>query len=226
MTIAENVEAVLCKLKKIENQAGRAEGSVTVVGVTKYVDESAARQLVDAGINNLAENRVDLFLDKYQSLKDLDISWHLIGSLQRRKVKDVINYVDYFHALDSIRLAEEISKRANHQINCFLQVNVSEEESKHGFLVDQLEAAVLEINNLPKIKIVGLMTMAPFSASREELTAIFSRTKELQEAIKSLKLENVPCRELSMGMSRDYQEAVESGATFIRIGSEFFKGLN
>ncbi|WEV45494.1 YggS family pyridoxal phosphate-dependent enzyme [Streptococcaceae bacterium ESL0687] len=226
MTIAENVQAVLCKLKKIENQAGRAEGSVTVVGVTKYVDESAARQLVDAGINNLAENRVDLFLDKYQSLKDLDITWHLIGSLQRRKVKDVINYVDYFHALDSVKLAREISKRAHHPVNCFLQVNVSEEESKHGFLVNEVEKAILEINDLPNVRIVGLMTMAPFSATKEELDLIFSKTQALQQAISSLNLENVPCTELSMGMSRDYQEAVENGATFIRIGSEFFKGLN
>lgn len=224
MKISENVESVLDKVKKSENNVGRVDNSVTVIGVTKSVDVLSARQLVDSGINNIAENRVDLFLEKQEKLRDLDVVWHLIGTLQRRKVKDVINYVDYFHALDSVKLAQEISKRADHKIKCFLQVNISEEESKHGFQKNQVKDAVKVINELSNIEIVGLMTMAPLSADSEQLRGIFSATRKLQEDINSLKLENIPCTELSMGMSRDYQEAIECGSTFIRIGTDFFKG--
>lgn len=223
MTISENVQNVLDNVSKSEKHACRAENSVTVIGVTKYVDEIAARQLVISGINNVAENRAELFLDKYHALNDLDITWHLIGTLQRRKVKDVINFVDYFHALDSIKLAQEINKRAEHKINCFLQVNVSGEESKHGFTKEEAFDIVKDLNELKNIKVVGLMTMAPLDAQEEELAVIFSQTKELQEAISELNLPNIPCTELSMGMSRDYQLAIENGATFVRIGSEFFK---
>ena len=151
------------------------------------------------------------------------MSWHLIGTLQRRKVKDVINLVDYFHALDSVKLAEEIQKRADHTINCFLQVNVSGEESKHGFSAEELDTVLKQIENLDNICIVGLMTMAPIDADAQELDKIFSETNELRQSIQEKKLKNVPCDQLSMGMSRDYDMAIQNGSTFVRIGSAFFK---
>ena len=179
--------------------------------------------MVKTGIQHIAENRVDKFLEKYQALKDYDLTWHLIGSLQRRKVKDVINLVDYFHALDSVKLAQEIQKRAEHPIKCFLQVNISGEESKHGFSVDELDTVLADIAQLDKIKIVGLMTMAPFEASQEELQDIFSKTHQLQKQLEKKQLKNMPFSELSMGMSRDFEVAIENGATYVRIGSSFFK---
>ncbi|MDN6030098.1 MAG: YggS family pyridoxal phosphate-dependent enzyme, partial [Lactococcus plantarum] len=121
-----------------KNKLSNSNRSTTIVGVTKYVDANQAKALVEAGITNIGENRVELFLDKYHQLHEMPITWHLIGTLQRRKVKDVINYVDYFHALDSVKLAKEINNRADHAINCFLQVNISGETSKHGFSIAEL----------------------------------------------------------------------------------------
>ena len=133
MTIEENKNNVYQAVKRACEKANRSSDDVNIIAVTKYVSSNVAEELVKTGIKHIAENRVDKFLDKYQALKNYYLTWHLIGTLQRRKVKDVINLVDYFHALDSVKLAEEIQKRADHTINCFLQVNVSGEESKHGF---------------------------------------------------------------------------------------------
>ena len=122
-----------------------------------------------------------------------------------------------------VKLAEEIQKRADHTINCFLQVNVSGEESKHGFSAEELDTVLKQIENLDKICIVGLMTMAPIDADAQELDKIFAETNELRKSIQEKKLKNVPCDQLSMGMSRDYDMAIQNGSTFVRIGSAFFK---
>ena len=120
MTLIENVSEVMSRVVlEDKNKLSNSNRSTTIVGVTKYVDANQAKALVEAGITNIGENRVELFLDKYHQLHEMPITWHLIGTLQRRKVKDVINYVDYFHALDSVKLAKEINNRADHAINCF-----------------------------------------------------------------------------------------------------------
>ena len=157
MTIEDNKNNVYQAVKKACEKANRSSDEVNIIAVTKYVSSDVAEELVKTGIKHIAENRVDKFLDKYQALKNYDLTWHLIGTLQRRKVKDVINLVDYFHALDSVKLAEEIQKRADHTINCFLQVNVSGEESKHGFSPEELDTVLKQIENLDKICIVGIM---------------------------------------------------------------------
>lgn len=222
MNLIENANLVREQVETARNKANRQD-PVNIIAVTKYVDVETAEALVKTGIQHIAENRVDKFLEKYQALKDYGLTWHLIGSLQRRKVKDVINLVDYFHALDSVKLAQEIQKRAEHPIKCFLQVNISGEESKHGFSVDELDTVLADIAQLDKIKIVGLMTMAPFEASQEELQDIFSKTHQLQKQLENKQLKNMPFSELSMGMSRDFEVAIENGATYVRIGSSFFK---
>lgn len=222
MNLVENADLVRQQVETVRNKVNRQD-QVNVIAVTKYVDVATTEALVKTGIQHIGENRVDKFLEKYQALKDYDLTWHLIGSLQRRKVKDVINLVDYFHALDSVKLAQEIQKRAEHPIKCFLQVNISGEESKHGFAPDELDDVLAEIAQLDKIEIVGLMTMAPFEASQEELQDIFSKTHQLQKQLEKKQLKNMPFSELSMGMSRDFEVAVENGATYVRIGTSFFK---
>lgn len=230
MTIADNVQHILNNVDVAKAASSYSNQPVSVIAVTKYVDTQMARKVVEAGIRDIAENRTDLFLEKYHALSDLTVSsnltWHLIGNLQRRKVKDVINLVDYFHALDSIKLAQEIDKRATHVIKCFLEINISGEESKHGFAVDEVLANLTELSNLEKVQIVGLMTMAPFDATEEECTHIFSQLKQVQLKISALNLRHIPCTELSMGMSRDYQIAIHEGATFVRIGHEFFRNVD
>lgn len=222
MNLIENADLVRQQVETARNKANRRD-QVNVIAVTKYVDVATTEALVKTGIQHIGENRVDKFLEKYQALKEYDLTWHLIGSLQRRKVKDVINLVDYFHALDSVKLAQEIQKRAEHPIKCFLQVNISGEESKHGFAPDELDDVLAEIAQLDKIEIVGLMTMAPFEASQEELQDIFSKTHQLQKQLEKKQLKNMPFSELSMGMSRDFEVAIANGATYVRIGTSFFK---
>ena len=222
MNLVENADLVRQQVETARNKANRQD-QVNVIAVTKYVDVATTEALVKTGIQHIGENRVNKFLEKYQALKEYDLTWHLIGSLQRRKVKDVINLVDYFHALDSVKLAQEIQKRAEHPIKCFLQVNISGEESKHGFAPDELGDFLAEIAQLDKIEIVGLMTMAPFEASQEELQDIFSKTHQLQKQLEKKQLKNMPFSELSMGMSRDFEVAIANGATYVRIGTSFFK---
>lgn len=222
MNLVENADLVRQQVETARNKANRQD-QVNVIAVTKYVDVATTEALVKTGIQHIGENRVDKFLEKYQALKEYDLTWHLIGSLQRRKVKDVINLVDYFHALDSVKLAQEIQKRAEHPIKCFLQVNISGEESKHGFAPDELDDVLAEIAQLDKIEIVGLMTMAPFETSQEELQDIFSKTHQLQKQLEKKQLKNIAFSELSMGMSRDFEVAIANGATYVRIGTSFFK---
>ena len=222
MNLIENADLVRQQVETARNKANRQD-QVNVIAVTKYVDVATTEALVKTGIQHIGENRVDKFLEKYQALKEYELTWHLIGSLQRRKVKDVINFVDYFHALDSVKLAQEIQKRAEYPIKCFLQVNISGEESKHGFAPDELDDVLAEIAQLDKIEIVGLMTMAPFEASQEELQDIFSKTHQLQKQLEKKQLKNMPFSELSMGMSRDFEVAIANGATYVRIGTSFFK---
>ena len=224
MTLIENVSEVMSRVVlEDKNKLSNSNRSTTIVGVTKYVDANQAKALVEAGITNIGENRVELFLDKYHQLHEMPITWHLIGTLQRRKVKDVINYVDYFHALDSVKLAKEINNRADHAINCFLQVNISGETSKHGFSIAELKQVLPELAKLENIAVVGIMTMTPREATEDEKNSIFAEAKALQENILSQEILNMPCTELSMGMSQDYPQAIKHGATFVRIGSEFFK---
>ena len=223
MNLKENTERVFQQIKDASQQAGREDNSVSVVAVTKYVDVPTAEALLPLGVHHIGENRVDKLLEKYEALKDRNITWHLIGTLQRRKVKDVIQYVDYFHALDSLKLAEEIQKRSDRVVKCFLQVNISREESKHGFSREELLELLPELATLDKIEYVGLMTMAPFEASSDELKEIFKATQDLQLEIREKQIPNMPMTDLSMGMSRDYKEAIEFGSTFVRVGTAFFK---
>ncbi|HEM4116850.1 YggS family pyridoxal phosphate-dependent enzyme [Streptococcus suis] len=223
MNFQKNKDAIFSAVAKAAEKAGRPSESVKVIAVTKYVDSSIANQLVNTGITHIGENRVDQFLEKYNALADKQLTWHLIGTLQRRKVKDIIPFVDYFHALDSVKLAQEIDKRATKIVKCFLQVNVSGEESKHGFAVSEIDAALAEISLLENIELVGLMTMAPIDATDDELDEIFSKIQEIQEELATRNLPRMPFTELSIGMSGDFERAIAHGATYVRIGSAFFE---
>ena len=223
MNLKKNTELIFQQIADASQKANRDLDSVSVIAVTKYVDIETAEALLPLGVHHIGENRVDKFLEKYQALKDRPVTWHLIGTLQRRKVKDVISFVDYFHALDSLKLAQEIQKRTDHVIKCFLQVNISGEESKHGFSKEALLEQLADLAQLDQIEYVGLMTMAPFEADTDELRTIFKKTQELQAEIREKQIPNMPMTELSMGMSRDYEEAIQFGSTFVRIGTAFFK---
>lgn len=224
--ISDNLNEVYQKIAEASVKAKRQPSDVTLVAVTKSVDAATARQLVENGVINLAENRVDKLLEKQHDLKDQTaIKWHLIGNLQRRKVKDIINQIDYFHALDSLRLAQEIEKRAETEIKCFVEVNISGEASKHGFSPEEVLNFVNELRTFEKVKVIGLMTMAPLTATEAEIRVIFKQLKRLQSTVQDLKIEQAPCSELSMGMSNDFEIAIEEGSTFIRVGRMLFGAM-
>lgn len=224
MSFKNQAQLVREQVVEAQEQGLHATRNCQIIAVTKYVDASVTRQLVEeTGFHHLGENRVPQFLAKKAELADLPITWHFIGSLQRRKVKDVINHVDYFHALDSLSLAREIQKRADKPVACFLQVNLSREESKHGFFLEDLEIALQELAAFDKIRLVGLMTMAPADAKPSDIEKLFHRTRILQQELAERKIPGMPFTELSMGMSSDYQLAVKQGATFVRIGSLLFE---
>ncbi|UDI78497.1 YggS family pyridoxal phosphate-dependent enzyme [Staphylococcus taiwanensis] len=190
-----------------------------VIAVTKYVTIERAKEAYDAGLRHFGENRLEGFHEKKNALPN-DVTMHFIGSLQSRKVKDVINEVDYFHALDRLSLAKEINKRATHVISCFLQVNVSGEESKHGIALSEVNDFIEQLKQYENVKIVGLMTMAPYTEDTEYIRQLFKQLRIKRDEIKNLKLDYAPCEFLSMGMSNDYTIAVEEGASFIRIGTK------
>ncbi|MDR0297971.1 MAG: YggS family pyridoxal phosphate-dependent enzyme [Streptococcaceae bacterium] len=225
MSLSKNISAVRARVENAAQLAGRNPEDVRILAVTKYSEAEIAREFAENGVLDLAENRVDKLLEKQAALSELtEIRWHLIGNLQTRKVKDIINHVAVFHALDSLKLAREIDKRAAHVVDCLLEVNISGEASKHGLMPDELTDTLFEaLEQLTNVRIIGLMTMAPIDAENDELTEIFGRAHELQQRIASKKMHQIPCTELSMGMSQDFEVAIAQGATMVRIGREFLK---
>ncbi len=209
-TIKENLEKVRETLKEYPD--------VRIVAATKYVDADKAKELIDCGITDLGENRTDAFLEKYEILKDENVNWHFFGVLQARKVRSVIDKIDYLHSLDSLSLASEISKRRKTPLKCFVQVNVSNDPNKSGIDESKVIPFIKSLAKYPNIEVVGLMTITKLTFYEELLDEYFRTMKELQEEVQSLELPYAPCTELSMGMSNDYEIAVKNGATMIRLG--------
>lgn len=218
MSVSANLEAIKQKIKTACEKSGRNLEEVTVIAVTKYVSVERASEAIDAGVLHLGENRDEGLLEKWGYLKDKPV-WHFIGSLQTRKVKNIIDKAEYIHSLDRLSLAAEINKRAERPKKCFIQVNVSGEQSKHGLNPDQVIDFIFQLQDLPNIEVAGLMTMAPFTEDEAVMRDCFRKLRELRDEIIALNLEFAPCKELSMGMSNDFEIAVEEGATMVRIGT-------
>ncbi|MEG2254348.1 MAG: YggS family pyridoxal phosphate-dependent enzyme [Vagococcus sp.] len=222
-SLNRNIQQIEKTIQAALKISHRDKNSVTLVCVSKSVDLETTQQVVDLGIHELAENRVEKLLHKKSELVSNEpLVWHFIGNLQRRKVKEIINEIDYFHALDTLKLAGEINKRAEKDISCFIQVNVSGESSKQGIRPEELDGFIEALQEFSKVKVVGLMTMAPFDSSNEELRNIFRTLNQLKQSIEMKQLSYAPCHELSMGMSGDFEIAIEEGSTFVRVGSSFF----
>jgi pyridoxal phosphate enzyme (YggS family) len=193
---------------------------ITIVAATKYVEAADMRILFKNGITNFGENRVEDFLRKYQTLKDLPVSWHFIGHLQRNKATKIINYIDYLHSLDSFPLAELIEKKRQTPLSCFIEVSINDEESKDGVPYDEVIGFIKSLLPLSKVKVVGLMMMAVQGSSQESLGQQFKKLATLRSNIEKELPISLPY--LSMGMSEDYLEAIKQGATHIRLGRILF----
>ena len=217
MNVRENFETITREIVETCKQVGRNPEEVKLIAVTKYVTDTRVEEAIEAGITDFAENRPQNYVERKNKYSNK--TWHLIGSLQTRKVRDVINEVDYFHALDRDSLAKEIEKRAEKEIKCFVQVNISGEESKHGLTSEGAIDFIKSLEQYSKIKVVGLMTMAPFVEDEVVLRNCFRKLRQLRDEVKGLNLLHAPCGYLSMGMSNDYKIAIEEGATYIRVGT-------
>jgi len=197
--------------------------SCIVVAATKYVDDAVMKELLAHGIRHFGENKVNDFLTKYDLLKREDITWHFIGHLQTNKVKKVIHFIDYLHSLDRISLAEVIQKERREVLNCFVEVNISNEISKTGIKIEEVKNFILNLGKYDKIRVVGLMGMAENTSDQSIIRKQFHQLYELRKEIQHLELSYAPCDYLSMGMSGDYHIAMEEHATHLRLGSILFR---
>ena len=216
MTIEQNVRYVERSIAGACERAGRSPDDVTLIAVTKTIGIPAIEAAFNAGIRNFGENRVQEAQPKIEQLASLrpSLIWHMVGHLQTNKAKTAMDIFDIIHSVDSLRLAETLSQRSQSKLPVLIEVNVSGEATKSGFLLPEADEAVKRIGRLPNIEVGGLMTIAPWGSDAEEVRPIFRRLRQLGDAL--------GLRHLSMGMTDDFEVAIEEGATLVRIGRAIF----
>jgi len=224
-TIAQRVQSVLSAIRSAAEKAGRRPESIRLVAATKTVTVDGIREGIAAGLSILGENRVQEALPKIEALAQAPVRWHFIGHLQRRKVRSVVGMFELIHSVDSLELAQEIDRRAGEagqSQDILLEVNIGGETTKGGFHPDGLVQLVSTMAALSHIHIKGLMAIPPPTAEPESARTHFIRLRELAEAIAAQRIPGVVMDELSMGMSNEYEIAVQEGATLVRVGSAIF----
>ena len=222
--LKDNFDSVEKKVTEACKRAGRDRSEVTLIAVSKTKPVDMLREVYDAGARDFGENKVQEICEKYDQLPS-DIKWHMIGHLQRNKVHQVVNKACLIHSVDSLRLAETISHEAEKKeikVPVLVEVNVAQEESKFGVTTEETISLVEEIAKLPHIQVRGLMTIAPFVEDPEENRGIFRKLKQLSVDIAAKNINNVNMSVLSMGMTNDYEVAIEEGATMVRVGTGIF----
>lgn len=222
--IKENLNIVEKNIDAACSRSGRAREDVTLIAVSKTKPVDMLREAYDSGCRDFGENKVQELVEKYDRMPD-DVRWHMIGHLQRNKVKYIVDKVYMIHSVDSLKLAEEISKEAvkkNVNVSILVEVNVAGEESKFGTTAEEAVSLVENIAKLPNILVKGLMTIAPYVENSEENKLYFAKLKQIYVDIIHKNIDNVFMEELSMGMTGDYEVAIEEGATYIRVGTGIF----
>lgn len=222
--LESNLQEVERKILEACEKAGRAREDITLIAVSKTKPVPMLKEIYDLGIRDFGENKVQELTDKAPQLPN-DLRWHMIGHLQRNKVKQVIDKAVLIHSVDSVRLAKAIEAEAAKKdiiVQILLEVNVAEEDSKFGLKVNEVLPAIEEIAAMPHVRIKGLMTIAPFVENPEENRTIFAQLQKLSVDIAEKNIDNVSVDILSMGMTNDYQVAIEEGATMIRVGTGIF----
>ena len=222
--IKENLEEVEARITRACERSGRERSEVTLISVSKTKPAEMLQEAYDAGSRDFGENKPQEIREKYPQLPT-DIRWHMIGHLQRNKIKYIIDKVCMIHSVDSIRLAEAIDEEAKKHgivMPVLIEVNVAEEESKFGVHLDEVESLIRQISELSNIQVQGLMTIAPFTENAEDNRIYFRKLRNLYVDIKDKNIDNVNMCNLSMGMTGDYEVAVEEGATMVRVGPGIF----
>lgn len=226
--LKDNLFAVEKKVQEACDKAGRSRDEVTLIAVSKTKPVEMLQEIYDTGVRDFGENKVQEIVEKYEVLPK-DIKWHMIGHLQRNKVKYIIDKVCMIHSVDSLRLAEEISRQAvKHELTMpiLIEVNIAEEESKFGIHKEEAIQLVEQIAVLPNLKICGLMTIAPYVEDAEENRLYFRNIRHLAVDIAEKNIDNVSMDILSMGMTGDYTVAIEEGSTMVRVGTGIFGERN
>ncbi|MDD4493379.1 MAG: YggS family pyridoxal phosphate-dependent enzyme [Eubacteriales bacterium] len=222
--IIENLDMVKEKVRRAAVRAGRNPDDITIVAVTKNATPEMAKVAIETGITDLGENRVQELQNKYSRLGEI-CNWHLIGHLQRNKVKYIVDKVKLIHSVESMELVNELQLRAadiNRVMDILVQINVSGEESKTGLRPEDTLSFLKEISGCANIKVRGLMTMAPYAENPESVRWVFKGLKQLALDITAKKIHNINMDFLSMGMSNDFEKAIEEGSNIVRIGSSIF----
>lgn len=226
--VAENLAQVQKNIEESCGNVNRDPGEVTLIAVSKTKPVEMLREAYDAGARVFGENKVQEIVDKYDHMPS-DVKWHMIGHLQRNKVKYIVDKVAMIHSVDSFRLAETIEKEAakkNVIVPILIEVNVAQEESKYGLKPEEVLPFIEEIADFSHIQIKGLMTIAPYVENAEENREIFRELKKLSVDIAAKNINNVTMSVLSMGMTGDYMVAVQEGATMVRVGTGIFGARN
>lgn len=226
--LASNLQEVERKIMEACDKAGRAREEITLIAVSKTKPVPMLQEIYDLGVRDFGENKVQELTDKEPQLP-ADLRWHMIGHLQRNKVKQVIDKAVLIHSVDSVRLAKAIEAEAAKKdiiVQILLEVNVAEEDSKFGLKLDEVLPAVEEIATMPHVRIKGLMTIAPFVENPEENRTVFAQLQKLSVDIAEKNIDNVSVDILSMGMTNDYEVAIEEGATMVRVGTGIFGERN
>ncbi len=226
-TIGRNLAEIRQRIAEAAARSGRSADDVTLVAVTKYVEADVVRAVVEAGVTVLGESRPQHLWAKAEALADLPIRWHMIGHLQRNKVQRTVRLVKMIESVDSLRLLEAIDAAAAEpeceaRVPVLLEVNVSAEQSKYGFEPGQLPGLLEELTNYPNVEVRGLMGMAALEGGLDAAQRDFAALRELRDRLRSACPEGITLDELSMGMSRDYEIAIEQGATIVRVGSAIY----
>lgn len=222
--VVENLKKVEEKIQRACERSGRSRSEVILIAVSKTKPIEMMQEAMETGVNIFGENKVQEIVKKEVELPK-DVEWHLIGHLQRNKVRQIAGKVKRIHSVDSLRLAEQIQKeyeKIGEIADILLEVNVAREESKYGLMPEETEAVIREIANFPNIKVHGLMTIAPFVEDPEKNRIHFQNLRKLLVDINAKNIDNISMDELSMGMTGDYEVAIEEGATYIRVGTGIF----
>jgi len=228
LVISENVARVRQRIAEAAARSGRTADAITLVAVTKYVGPAEARVLIEAGCTVMGESRPQQLWEKAEALRDLPVRWHMIGPLQRNKVRRTLPLVEMVESIDGPRLIAAIDRiggEISRRVPVLLEVNISGEPAKHGFDVDAVEPLLAELAGYDHVEIRGLMCMAGLEGTLDDARREFALLRRLRDRLRENCPEGVAMDELSMGMSGDYEVAIEEGATMVRVGSALFDGV-
>jgi len=227
--LAENLATIQARIALACERVGRDKQSVRLLPVTKTVDEERLRMAYQLGCTTMGENKVQEALAKYEAMQDLAIKWSIIGHLQTNKIKYVARFADEFQALDSLKVAEQLNERLrqhNRTLDVLIQVNTSGEESKYGLVPQEVATFIEKLAPFKQLNVKGLMTLALFSADQQKVRDCFILLRQLRDSLRDNLPEGMSLEELSMGMSGDFEIAIEEGATIVRIGQTIFGARN